>query len=47
MLITLTDIEGGASPKNFYDLGLVVTHQNYDYRGVIIAADPVYMAGDT
>jgi heat shock protein HspQ len=47
VLITLTDIEGGATPNIFYDLGLVVTHQNYGYRGVIVAADPVCMAGDT
>ena len=47
MLIRLSDIDGGASLKIFYDLGLVVTHQNYGYRGVIIAADPACMAGDT
>ena len=47
MLIRLSDIDGGASNKISYDLGLVVTHQNYGYRGVIVAVDPVCMAGDT
>ena len=47
MLIRLSDIDGGASPNIFYDLGLVVTPQNYGYRGVIVAVDPVCMAGDT
>ena len=47
MLIRLSDIDGGASPNIFYDLGLVVTHHNYGYRGVIVAVDPVCMAGDT
>ncbi|MEC7235601.1 MAG: heat shock protein HspQ, partial [Verrucomicrobiota bacterium] len=47
MLIRLSDFYGGASPNIFYDLGLVVTHQNYGYRGVIVAVDPVCMAGDT
>ena len=47
MLIRLSDIEGGASPNIFYDLGLVVTHRDYGYRGVIVAVDPVCMAGDT
>ena len=46
MLIRLSDNEGGASPKFFYDLGLIVTHQSYGYRGVIVAADPICMAGD-
>ena len=47
MLIRLSDIDGGAPTKIFYDLGLVVTHQNYGYRGVIVAVDPICMAGDT
>ena len=47
MLFKLSDIDGGASPNTFHDLGLVVTHLNYGYRGVIVAFDPVCMAGDT
>ena len=47
MLIRLSDIDGGASTKIFYDLGLVVAHQKYGYRGVIVAVDPVCMAGTT
>ena len=47
MLFKLTEIDGGASPKIFYDLGSVVTHQNYGYRGVIVAVDFCCMAGDT
>ena len=47
MIYIFTNIEGGITPKNFYDLGLVVTHKNYGYRGVIVAADPFCMAGDS
>jgi heat shock protein HspQ len=47
VLIGLTDIEGGAAPGMYYDLGVVVTHKLYHYRGVIVAADPHCMAGDT
>lgn len=47
MLIGLTGIEGGAAPGIYYDLGLVVTHKLYGYRGVIVAVDPSCMAGDT
>jgi heat shock protein HspQ len=47
VLIRLSDIDGGASTKIFYDLGLIVSHHNYGYRGVIVAVDPVCMAGDT
>ena len=47
MIVNFSDIDGGASHSIFYDLGLVVTHQLYGYRGVIVAVDPVCMAGDT
>lgn len=40
-------MEGGASPGIYYDLGLVVIHKLYAYRGVIVAVDPCCMAGDT
>ena len=47
MLIGLTDLQGGASPGIYYDLGVVVIHKLYGYRGVIVAVDPRCMAGDT
>ena len=47
MLYRLSDTDGSAPTKIFYDLGLVVTHQNHGYRGVIVAVDPICMAGDT
>lgn len=47
MLIGLSETDGGASPKILYDLGLVVAHQSYGYRGVIVAVDSCCMAGDT
>jgi heat shock protein HspQ len=46
VLIRLADSDGGAPPKIFYDLGLVVTHRGYGYRGVIAAVDSSCMAGD-
>jgi len=47
VLIGLTDIDGGAAPGIYYDLGVVVIHQRYRYRGVIVSVDPRCMAGDT
>ncbi len=47
MLIGLTDLEGGSAPGIYFDLGCVVTHKLYGYRGVIVAVDPRCMAGDT
>ena len=47
MLIGLTGIEGGAAPSIYYDIGLVVIHKLYGYRGVIVAVDTSCMAGDT
>ena len=47
MLIELTGLEGGTLPSIVYDLGLVVTHKLYGYRGAIVAVDPCCMAGDT
>tara|TARA_R110002111_G_scaffold76902_2_gene121720 strand:+ start:114 stop:479 length:366 start_codon:yes stop_codon:yes gene_type:complete len=47
VLIGLTDHEGGASPGFYYDLGTVVVHQLYGYRGVVVAVDPRCMAGET
>ncbi|MDQ8209030.1 heat shock protein HspQ [Coraliomargarita sp. SDUM461003] len=47
MLIGLTDIDGGAAPGIYFELGVVVIHQLYGYRGVIVAVDPRCMAGET
>lgn len=46
MLIGLTDLEGGAGPVLYFELGAVVRHKLYHYRGVIVAFDPKCMAGD-
>lgn len=47
MLIRLTDLQGGATLGIHYDLGLVVVHTLYGYRGVVVAVDIRCMAGDT
>lgn len=47
MLIGLTDTEGGASPGIHFELGVVVGHKLYGYRGVVVAVDPQCMAGET
>ena len=47
MLYGITDIEGGAAPGIYFDLGALVTHKLYGYRGVIVAHDPYCMAGET
>lgn len=46
MLIGLTDCEGGAQPGVYYDIGTLVQHKLYGYRGVIVAFDPQCVAGD-
>ena len=40
-------MDGGTAPGMYYELGTVVTHQLYAYRGVIVAVDPYCMAGET
>ena len=40
-------MEGGAAPGIYFDLGVVVTHKLYGYRGVVVAVDMRCMAGDT
>lgn len=40
-------MEGGAAPGIYYDIGVVVIHKLYGYRGVIVAIDPSCMAGET
>lgn len=47
MLIGLTDSEGGATPGIYFELGTIITHKLYGYRGVIVAVDASCMAGDT
>ena len=47
MLIGLSDLEGGAAPGKYYELGAIVHHKLYGYRGVIVSVDPRCMAGDT
>jgi len=47
VLIGLSDTDGGNTPGIYYDLGVVITHKLYHYRGVIVSVDPHCMAGDT
>lgn len=47
MLISLTDYEGHVSPSLLLDVGQLVRHRRYQYRGVIVACDPRCAAGDT
>ena len=46
MLISLTDLEGNSTPGVHFELGAVVVHRLYNYRGVIVACDNQCMAGD-
>jgi len=46
VLIGLTDLDGGLAPGALFDLGTIVRHKLYHYRGVIVALDPHCMAGD-
>ena len=46
MLIGLTDVDGGASPGMYFELGTVINHNLYGYRGVVVAVDPCCMAGE-
>jgi heat shock protein HspQ len=46
VLFGITDTEGGSRPGVYFDLGDVVTHKIYGYRGVIVAVDHHCMAGD-
>jgi len=47
VLFGLTDSEGGTVPLIFFEIGEVVYHKLYNYRGVIISIDSRCMAGDT
>lgn len=46
MLIGLTDCEGGAQPGVYFEIGTIVQHKLYGYRGVIVSFDTKCMAGD-
>ncbi|MGJ8640546.1 MAG: heat shock protein HspQ [Opitutaceae bacterium] len=46
MLFGITDCEGGVKPSVYYDIGTIVQHKLYGYRGVIVAYDPQCVAGD-
>jgi heat shock protein HspQ len=46
VLIRITDLDGGDAPGVNFDLGVVVRHKLYNYRGVIVAYDPQCAAGD-
>lgn len=47
MFLGLTDTEGGAAPGIYFELGTIISHKLYGYRGVIVAVDSLCMAGDT
>ncbi len=46
MLIGITDFEGNTVPQVDFELGVVVKHQLYHYRGVIVAYDMQCAAGE-
>ena len=46
MLFGITDCDGGAKPGLYYEIGTIVQHRLYGYRGVVVAYDPECVAGD-
>jgi len=46
MLIAITALEGNTIPQIDFELGVVVRHKLYNYRGVIVAYDMQCAAGD-
>ena len=46
MLISLTEIEGGAFTPIAYEIGTLVKHKLYGYRGVIVSYDSCCEACD-
>lgn len=46
VLIGITDLDGGTIPAIYFELGSVVEHKLYGYRGVVVAIDAFCMAGD-
>ena len=47
MLRALTDPVGTPLPLAHFEVGCIVQHQLYGYRGVVVAMDPHCTAGDT
>ncbi len=46
MLLGFSDLEGNVQPPVYFPLGLVVKHQLYHYRGVIVGIDRECAAGN-
>jgi heat shock protein HspQ len=46
VLISLTDFEGNTRPVIAFEIGQLVCHRRYGYRGVIVACDPCCQAGE-
>lgn len=46
VLIGLSDEAGGTTPAPLLEIGAVVHHRLYKYRGVVISIDNCCMAGD-
>ena len=46
MLFGITDCDGGARPSLYYEIGTIVKHRLYGYRGVVVAYDLDCAAGD-
>ncbi|KRP37291.1 MAG: hypothetical protein ABS34_03510 [Opitutaceae bacterium BACL24 MAG-120322-bin51] len=46
MLIVISDLEGNRVPQVDFELGAVVKHKLYHYRGVVVAYDMQCAAGD-
>ncbi|MGC6424061.1 MAG: heat shock protein HspQ [Lentimonas sp.] len=46
MLFGITDCDGGAKPGAYFEIGMIVQHRLYGYRGVIVAYDMGCAAGD-
>ena len=47
VLIGLTDLQGGLTPGIYYEIGTIIIHKRYGYRGVIVAIDGCCTASDT
>ena len=39
MLIGLTDLQGRPTPGIYYEIGSIIRHKRYGYRGVVVAVD--------
>lgn len=47
MLLKLTDLQGGFTPRSYFTIGSIIVHKNYGYRGVIVAIDGSCTASDS